>query len=84
MVQHQYTYPTVVELRPEWRTAIRRESVITRFTELIEELLDAHSDTLSFEEPDIGGVSWAAHLDYLKDLQRVAQQSLARLTSVEA
>jgi hypothetical protein len=82
MSEHQYTYPTVIELRPDSRRARSDRNVIGRFIELIQELLDAHCDTLSFEEPEVV-TGWAPHLAYLKDLQRVGQQSLAELANVE-
>jgi hypothetical protein len=45
---------------------------------LLYELLDAHVDTIKLA----GGLEqdqcWAAHLDYLRDLQRVAREALAR------
>jgi hypothetical protein len=46
-------------------------------TELVYELLDAHVDTMrmAFELDD--DPAWAAHLDYLRDLQRVAREALA-------
>src|SRR3954454_14740096 len=46
-------------------------------TELAYELLDAHTDTAQL----IDGVhdpSWAAHLDYLRALQRKGREMLAR------
>jgi hypothetical protein len=51
----------------------------SRLAELLYELLDAHGDTMQLvgelgETPD-----WAAHLDYLRDLQRVGRELLARL-----
>ncbi|MGZ4251552.1 MAG: hypothetical protein ACXVUE_25030 [Solirubrobacteraceae bacterium] len=48
-------------------------------TDLVYELLDAHCDTISLvDEADDGGV-WAAHLSYLRDLQRVGRETLARV-----
>ena len=52
-----------------------------RVTQLIYELLDAHDDTARLVE---GGAArdseWAAHLCYLRDLQRLGREELARLT----
>ena len=79
MLQHRYAYPTVIELCPDPRTARHDETLIARFAELVEELLDAHSDTVAFEASDLRSAGWAAHLDYLKDLQRVGRRSLAEL-----
>ena len=47
-------------------------------TELVYELLDAHMDTLRMAHDLDGDPVWAAHLDYLRDLQRVGREALAR------
>jgi hypothetical protein len=47
--------------------------------DLVYELLDAHGDTMRMigraDDP-----AWAAHLDYLRDLQRVGRETLARVS----
>ncbi len=48
--------------------------------ELVYELLDAHVDTIALAEEVPDGVAWAAHLDYIRDLQRVGRERLARLS----
>jgi hypothetical protein len=48
---------------------------------LVYELLDAHGDTMRIARDMDGDPTWAAHLDYLRDLQRVGRQALAQLTS---
>lgn len=45
--------------------------------QLVYELLDAHADTVRLAEPLRGELEWDAHLDYLRDLQRVARGLLA-------
>ena len=47
-------------------------------TELVYELLDAHVDTLRMAGDLDGDPAWAAHLDYLRDLQRVGREALAQ------
>jgi hypothetical protein len=48
-------------------------------TDLVYELLDAHGDTMRLAG-DLGDEqAWAAHLDYLRGLQRVGRAALARL-----
>ena len=47
---------------------------------LIYELLDAHIDTVDLARCLDADPDWALHLDYLRDLQRVAREGLARLT----
>src|SRR4051812_4546795 len=46
--------------------------------ELAYELLDAHSDTAQFVDGLPFDPSWAAHLDYLRALQRKGREMLAR------
>jgi hypothetical protein len=47
-------------------------------TELVYELLDAHVDTMRMARELDADPAWAAHLDYLRDLQRVGREALAR------
>jgi hypothetical protein len=47
------------------------------------ELLDAHVDTAQLAEGLISDPSWAAHLDYLRSLQRTGREMLARTTAEE-
>ncbi len=47
-------------------------------TELVYELLDAHVDTIRMAHELDGDPAWAAHLDYLRDLQRVGREALAQ------
>lgn len=46
---------------------------------LLYELLDAHMDTLKLADSPSDRERWAAHLDYLRDLQRVGRETLARI-----
>jgi len=46
-------------------------------TELVYELLDAHVDTMRMAHELDEDPVWAAHLDYLRDLQRVGREALA-------
>jgi hypothetical protein len=65
----------------EDRTVLNaNESAITAggyVTELVYELLDAHVDTMRMARDLDGDPAWAAHLDYLRDLQRVGREALA-------
>jgi hypothetical protein len=47
-------------------------------TDLVYELLDAHCDTICLAD-DADDSAWAAHLSYLRDLQRVGLETLARV-----
>jgi hypothetical protein len=47
---------------------------------LIYELLDAHDDTMRLGEGLESDLRWRAHLDYLRGLQRVGREALARDT----
>lgn len=49
-----------------------------RLSGLLYELLDAHVDTIELADSLEESQSWAAHLDYLRDLQRVGREALAR------
>jgi hypothetical protein len=45
------------------------------------ELLDAHADTAQLADGLLYDPSWAAHLDYLRALQRKGREMLARTTA---
>jgi hypothetical protein len=47
-------------------------------TELVYELLDAHWDTVQLAGELERQPHWGQHLDYLRDLQRLAREILAR------
>jgi hypothetical protein len=46
---------------------------------LIYELLDAHDDTARLASDLQADPGWRSHLDYLRDLQRVGRELVARL-----
>ena len=46
---------------------------------LVYELLDAHRDTIALADDLEGSLVWGAHLDYLRGLQRVGRETLARV-----
>jgi hypothetical protein len=48
-------------------------------TDLVYELLDAHCDTICLADEGDDSAVWAAHLHYLRDLQRVGLETLARV-----
>ena len=47
-------------------------------TDLVYELLDAHGDTMRLAGELTDNHEWAAHLEYLRGLQRVGRAALAR------
>ena len=51
-------------------------------TDLVYELLDAHVDTARLAGELEQVPAWAAHLDYLRDLQRVSREALAHLSLI--
>jgi hypothetical protein len=65
--------------------AFTREPAVTPSTntserilvELVYELLDAHDDTAQLARLSASDQQWAAHLDYLRCLQRKGRQLLA-------
>jgi hypothetical protein len=50
-----------------------------QMAELIYELLDAHADTVVLADELTENGQWGAHVDYLRNLQRVGRETLARL-----
>lgn len=50
-----------------------------RLSGLLYELLDAHIDTIKLAGSLEQDECWAAHLDYLRGLQRVGRETLARV-----
>lgn len=48
-------------------------------TDLVYELLDAHMDTVRLAGELEQVPAWGAHLDYIRDLQRVSREALAHL-----
>jgi hypothetical protein len=57
----------------------RSTAPVESLTELVYELLDAHADTARLAEELDRDDGWAAHLDYLRKLQRVGREALARV-----
>jgi hypothetical protein len=57
------------------------ESTVTTgdVIELVYELLDAHADTTRMAAGIDDDSAWAAHLDYLRDLQRIGREALAQM-----
>lgn len=53
-----------------------------RMVALVYELLDAHADTALLAEDLAQDSQWGAHVDYLRNLQRVGRETLARLSDV--
>ena len=51
---------------------------------LVYELLDAHADTVLLAEDLAHDRQWGAHADYLRNLQRVGREALARLSDARA
>lgn len=52
-----------------------------RLSGLLYELLDAHIDTIELADSLAENQRWAAHLDYLRGLQRVGREALARVAA---
>jgi hypothetical protein len=70
MTPHQPRYPR--------RAIAPLPEACEQLTRLVYELLDAHDDTARIATGQDLDVRWQAHLDYLRDLQRVARERLAR------
>ena len=54
-----------------------RVETSARLVDLIYELMDAHDDTARLAQGLIEDVRWQAHLDYLRQLQRVGRELIA-------
>jgi hypothetical protein len=67
MNEHRFSYPTVVPLQPT-----------PEIVALSYELLDAHADTAQLAVEEATDGEWQRHLAYLRDLQRVGRETLAR------
>jgi len=52
-----------------------------QLTLLVYELLDAHDDTVRLAADLTPDVRWEVHLGYLRDLQRVGREALARAST---
>ena len=52
-----------------------------RLLELAQELLDAHCDTVCLADTLAPTPEWVAHVQYLKDIQRVGKRTLAELAA---
>jgi len=57
----------------------RTATVADALTELVYELLDAHADTVRLVHEQPSELGWGPHVAYLRDLQRVSRETLARL-----
>jgi hypothetical protein len=60
------------------------EAAVPQLAELVYELLDAHQDTTDLARDRVADVRWAAHLDYLRRLQRIGREALARTDAAPA
>jgi hypothetical protein len=62
-----------------WRSEISSPAVgrSEELARLVYELLDAHADTEQLSRDREQDLVWRAHLDYLRNLQRVAREVLA-------
>jgi hypothetical protein len=54
--------------------ASTRETLLER---LVDELADAHEDTVRLSTMGSSELEWDVHLDYLRAMQRLARESLA-------
>lgn len=54
-------------------------SALDELAALVYELLDAHADTVILADDLAPESCWGAHVDYLRNLQRVGRETLARL-----
>jgi hypothetical protein len=55
-------------------TQLTREALLER---LVDELTDAHEDTVRLTAMGRSELEWEVHVDYLRALQRMAREALA-------
>jgi hypothetical protein len=67
-----------MDVQPTTGTAQKGEPTLLS---LVYELLDAHQDTVRLGAARAEDPLWQAHEHYLRDLQRVGREALARITS---
>ncbi len=67
-----------MDARQSTRSAPEVESTLLG---LVYELLDAHQDTVRLGDERTDDGLWQAHEAYLRDLQRVSREALARITA---
>jgi hypothetical protein len=74
-----------MNIRVQARSPLRVEpdSLCPDAVALIYELLDAHDDTAQMCEQMCDDPEWAAHLEYLRALQRTGREMLARMPADE-
>jgi hypothetical protein len=70
MIPYQPRYPR--------RAMAPMPGACEQLTRLVYELVDAHDDTARIANCQHLDAHWQAHLSYLRDLQRVARELLAR------
>ena len=58
--------------------ACHRTATGNEVVSLLYELLDAHADTVALADAPFEDLRWAAHIDYLRALQRAGREILAR------
>jgi hypothetical protein len=67
-----------MDVQPTTGTAQKVEPTLLS---LVYELLDAHQDTVRLGAARVEDPLWQAHEHYLRDLQRVSRETLARITT---
>jgi hypothetical protein len=72
--------PTRTLRRSPLRPGDSAEERVAALVALSYELLDAHADTARLAADEAPDVEWYSHLAYLRDLQRVGREALARAT----
>ena len=58
-----------------------RDEIVDDLIALVYELLDAHADTARLDSDETTAAEWSSHLAYLRDLQRVGRETVARAAS---
>jgi hypothetical protein len=77
--------PSRAERRSPRALADSAQENVAALTALTYELLDAHADTarIAGDRPVATEAEWKNHLAYLRDLQRVARETLAHAVAID-
>jgi len=74
--------PSRIERRPPRGPAEPAQETVATLVALTYELLDAHADTARIAGQEASAEEWQLHLAYLRDLQRIGREAVARAVAI--
>lgn len=78
MNDHRFSFRRSVLRHADSAHTQPAEQRVAALVTLSYELLDAHADTARLISDEASDAEWQSHLAYLRDLQRVGREALAR------